>query len=133
MRKLNISDDIILKVPINEKLFVIIVIADCVEKDPPNSWDTIRGKLRALDWVNECANIPTKWHSSFILKRLCEYVKKFYCKPPEPSDPLPYKLFLYIIDTLNTLINDNSKNMYLNEIDKFGWEIVKVWFLLSIK
>ena len=139
MRRLKFSDNQILATPISEQMMIVFAISCCVEKrqykngkdKDPNRWNTIRGKLRALDFINECAVTPSVWHKSFVIKRLTDYLRKYYCPPEEPSDPFSHEQFIFLIKQLTNMIYDENMNVWANAIQQFGWELVLCWFLIT--
>eukprot|EP01083_Nonionella_stella_P237671 833541_1 len=95
----------ILSFPTNDILLAFYMI-DCamMRKDKlgnPNCWQTIRGKLCAIDHFNKLALTPTSWSENPALFNLVDW-----CKKMRPSDPtrtaLPFTKY-HLIKTVEWL------------------------------
>ena len=62
-------------IPIEVNL-IYVYIMDCILRKKSNVWDTIRNKLRALDYVNQLCGINSSWSDDFNIQMAKKYVKK---------------------------------------------------------
>ena len=98
MERLYIPEELIYTFP-TPSVLIKIYITDCaIMRAKPNTYDTIRGKLRGIDFVAQCMNIHQSWSDNPLLAGQIKYCKK-QCKGTG-SDTVPIT-----IDKMRIIIN----------------------------
>jgi len=98
LQRLHIPTQLIFTFP-TPSVLIQIYITDCaIMRDKPNCWDTIRGKLRGIDYVAQCLNVYQAWAENPMLAGQVRYCKKM-CKG-KGSDTIPIT-----IDKVRVIIN----------------------------
>ena len=86
MHRLGLCDDLIFDFPLRDAVLQIYIINCAVIWKHPNVYPTIRGKLRAIDYVAQLANCKQSWSDNPALFALIQYVKQR--NPSKGSDTL---------------------------------------------
>lgn len=113
-------------IPITHGL-IVLYLADCCLKPKPNVYPTIRGKMRALDWVNQQVGVRTVWHEDGFLQPMVSHFKKHY--PGEGSHLIPF--YLGDITRLMKYIESKFNYFQCRETLRFEWYLYYVYVILS--
>ena len=76
LTRLGFQDDILLHFPKLDVILQIYIINCAVIRLKPNVFDTIRNKLRAIDYVAQLANVNQSWSTNPSLAAIVAYAKK---------------------------------------------------------
>ena len=76
LRKLGISDEEVWTFPTNEWLLQAYIVDCAVVKEKTNTYDTIRNKLRAIEYIAQCVGIKHEYHTSPALDAVIKHCKK---------------------------------------------------------
>lgn len=87
MRRLGISDELVFAFPIEDTILQIYIINCCIIRKRKNVYGTIRGKLRAIDYIAQLAGKKQSWSENPALFAMIAHVKKR--NPNKGSDTLP--------------------------------------------
>ena len=97
MTRLGFQDDILLNFPTLD-VIIQIYITNCeVIRLKPNVFDTIRNKLRAIDYVAQLANINQSWSTNPSLAAIIAYAKKRNKSKECDTLPITAPILLQII------------------------------------
>ncbi len=103
MRRLGIPDYLVWTFPTSNTILQIYIINCAIVRPKINCWDTIRGKLRAIDYIAQLCEVHQSWSENNSLFALTKYCKKR--NPGGGSDTLPVtadlvvKLVRYVLKT----------------------------------
>ena len=87
MRRLGISDEMVWDFPIRDAILQVYIINCALVRARRNVYGTIRGKLRAIDYVVQLTGKHQSWSDNPALSTMIDYVKKR--NPNKGSDTLP--------------------------------------------
>ena len=76
MRRLNIPDDIVWTFPTPEWVLQVYIVDCAMIRDPPNTYDTIRGKLRSIDYIGQICGFKQQYSICPGLTAQIKYCKK---------------------------------------------------------
>ena len=142
MRKLGIEDRQVWSFPTDEWLLQVYIVDCAIVREKPNTYDTIRSKLRSVDYVGQCLNVKQEYHKSPALDAVIKYCKKR--NKGKGSDTIPItveKVKLVVCYILCTKINQEqldswdrsslSKNWMIYDLTVFQEE-EREWYQLCI-
>ena len=76
MRRLNIPDEIVWTFPTPEWVLQVYIVDCAMIRDPPNTYDTIRGKLRSIDYIGQICGFKQQYSICPGLTAQIKYCKK---------------------------------------------------------
>ena len=76
LRNLGISDEEIWSFPTDEWLLQAYIVDCAVVRQRTNTYDTIRNKLRAVDYIAQCIGVKQEYHTSPALDAVIKHCKK---------------------------------------------------------
>ena len=124
MRRLGIKDEQIWSFPTNSFILQLYVVDCAMIRRPTNSWDTIRYKLRSIDYMAQLCGVKQEWATNPALHALVKYCKN-KCKG-EGSDTIPItvervkRIVGFIIRTrLRQVVKDKKRLRNTWELDEF--------------
>lgn len=115
------------EIPVETDLILLYLANGLLQKNP-NCDITVRGKLRAIDWINQQFGIQTIWHHDGFIKPIYKHIKKNF--PGKGSNLVPIYLrdIISLIKFIETQHNDH--NIY-NGIERFEWFLFKIHCIIS--
>ena len=87
MRRLNVPDHIVWTFPTPEWILQVYIVDCAMIRDPPNTYDTIRGKLRAIDYIAQICGVIQCYCTSPGLTSQIKFCKKQ--RKGKGSDTIP--------------------------------------------
>ena len=76
MRRLNIPDEVVWTFPTPEWVLQVYIVDCAMIRDPPNTYDTIRGKLRSVDYIGQICGFKQQYSICPGLTAQIKYCKK---------------------------------------------------------
>ena len=67
MRRIGVSDELVWTFPTPDPIRVIFMVNCAMIRKIENVWDTMRGKLRAIDHVAELCGVDQRWPDNTVL------------------------------------------------------------------
>ena len=127
LRKLGISDGEIWKFPTDEWLLQVYIVDCAVVRYKKNTYDTIRNKLRAIDYIAQCVGVKQEYHTSPALDAIIKYCKKR--NKGKGSDTIPIT-----IEKAKAIIEHILRNkISINELDIWDREsLTEQWIIYDI-
>ena len=127
MRKLDVSDKETWTFPSDEFILQLYVVDCAMMRNKTNSWDTIRYKLRAIDYIAQLCGKKQEWSKNPALYAVVKYCKN-KCKG-KGSDTIPITT-----EKVKRILNHTIRRKITNKrIDKGrlkrNWEIDNVEIL----
>ena len=116
MRRLRIRDELIFRFPIADAVLQMYVIDCAMVRPKKNVYGTIRGKLRAIDYVVQLAGKRQAWCENPALYTIMQYVKRR--NPNLGSDTLPVsgKMMLEVISFI--MVSKVYHDLELSEMEQ---------------
>ena len=87
MRRLRVPDHIVWTFPTPEWILQVYIVDCAMIRDPPNTYDTIRGKLRAIDYIAQICGVIQCYCTSPGLTSQIKFCKKQ--RKGKGSDTIP--------------------------------------------
>ena len=103
MYRIGVPDHHALYFPTRDAVLQIYIVNCAAIRQPVNTWTTIRGKLRAIDYAAQRAGKHQEWANNPALFALCQYAKQR--NKGQGSDTIPIgariviNIFEYVLAT----------------------------------
>ena len=138
MVKLNMND-LMYDIPVNTDL-IYVYITDCVLRKRSNKWDTIRNKLRGLDYVNQICGFHTSWSDDLNIQICKKWIQKNNPSHGSKIKPLRrlqlkiiYNYLLYQLDENFIIfceVNINNINKIYDTKLNYKWSCLVTWIMV---
>lgn len=129
MKRLGVSDELVFTFPTRDTLLLIYIIDCALVRKRKNVWETVRGKLRAIDYIAQLCNIKQSWSDNPALYAATQYVKRR--NPGQGSDTLPVSASLmkqivsYILT--NKVYHGLDLSMEEQELARRWFSFRRIW------
>lgn len=87
MDRLGLEEELVFKFPSDDVVLQIYIVDCAVMRQTPNVYDTVRNKLRSIDYVSQLAGQKQSWSDNPALYASMQFVKRR--NPGKGSDTLP--------------------------------------------
>ena len=119
LRKLGISDERVWKFPTEEWLLQVYIVDCAMVRERINTYDTIRNKLRAIDYIAQCIGIKQEYYTSPALDAIIKYCKKR--NKGKGSDTIPIT-----VEKIKTIIEHIlRKKIDIRKLDTWDKRLIK--------
>ncbi len=130
MRRIGIDDKWTLGIPTDPNVLIIYMI-DCAKiREKPNVWDTMRGKLRAIDFYAQSGGVIQHWNENVLLAPAVAWYKAN--RKGNGSDTVPIlartlkKILRHTMRTKVYFRRKNRTNEQLDEVTALRIEALKM-------
>ena len=129
MRRIGIPDDLTFLFPSDDAVLLIYIYDCSIIRARQNTWGTMRGKLRSIDYVAQLCGVKQSWSDNPALFTATQYVKRK--NPGKGSDTLPInsKLVVQIIEyVLDKYVYHGLRLSPIEQSMRMRWEsFPKIW------
>ena len=88
MYRMGFDDDLIFGFPLKDAVLQMYIINCSRIRDPPNCYNTIRNKLRAIDYIAQLSGVYQSWSENPSLDSIIKYCKKRNKSKGSDSPPI---------------------------------------------
>ena len=129
MRRLKIEDELVFTFPIADAILQAYIVDCAMVRSRTNVYGTVRGKMRAIDYIVQLAGKHQSWSTNPALDAIMDYVKRR--NPNLGSDTLPIsgKMMIQIVEFI--MVNKVFAGLHLSPSEQLKarrWiTCTKVW------
>ena len=97
MYRMGFDDDLVFGFPLKDAVLQMYIINCSRIRDPPNCYNTIRNKLRAIDYIAQLSGVYQSWSENPSLDSIIKYCKKRNKSKGSDSLPITADMCLCIV------------------------------------